>query len=73
MNNNNGDDASTVALDKPSLSDSDNSDWDLETLDFDSLGTFDEWMEAAEERIRMIFSKCSFANIKLKCLMARAA
>ena len=73
MNNNNGDDASTVALDKPSLSDSDNSDWDLEALDFDPLETFDEWMEAAEERIRVIFSRYFFAYIKPKSLMTRAA
>ena len=73
MNYNNGDDASTVALDKPSLSDSDNNDWDLEMFDFDPLGTFNEWMEAAEGRIRMIFLRYFFANINSKCLMARAA
>eukprot|EP00957_Ditylum_brightwellii_P102609 7820630-Ditylum_brightwellii.AAC.1 len=73
MNNNNRGDVSTVALDEPSLSDSDDSDWDLEMLDFDSLGTFDEWMEAAEERIKMIFSRYFFTNIKPKCLMTRAA
>eukprot|EP00957_Ditylum_brightwellii_P171222 13034463-Ditylum_brightwellii.AAC.1 len=73
MNNNSKDDAGTIALDEPSLSESDGSVWDMKTLDLDPLGALEEWMEAAEERISIIFLRYFFATIKPKCLMARAA
>eukprot|EP00957_Ditylum_brightwellii_P188847 14374921-Ditylum_brightwellii.AAC.1 len=73
MNNNSEDDASTIALDEPSLSDLDGSVWDMDTLDLDPLGTLEEWMKAAEERINIIVLRYFLATIKPKCLMARAA
>eukprot|EP00957_Ditylum_brightwellii_P021352 1610464-Ditylum_brightwellii.AAC.1 len=71
MNNSSKDDASTIALDEPSLSDLDDSVWDTETIDLDPLGTLEVWMEVAEERISIIFLSFFLATIKPKCLMAR--
>eukprot|EP00957_Ditylum_brightwellii_P125737 9585484-Ditylum_brightwellii.AAC.1 len=73
MDNNSKDDARTIALDEPSLTDLDDSVWDMETLDLDALGTLEEWMDAAEERTSIIFSRYFFVTIKPKCLMAKAA
>ena len=73
MNNNSEDDVSTIALDESSLSELDDSVWDMETLDLDPLGTLEEWMETAEERISIIFLRYFLATIKQKCLMARAS
>eukprot|EP00957_Ditylum_brightwellii_P159146 12112191-Ditylum_brightwellii.AAC.1 len=80
MNNNNEDNSSTVVLDEPSLSDtsmglydSDDSMWDMETLQLQSLGTLEEWMGAAKERISNIFWVYFLVTSKPKCLTARAA
>eukprot|EP00957_Ditylum_brightwellii_P126243 9624317-Ditylum_brightwellii.AAC.1 len=73
MNNSNKDDSSTISLDQCSLSGLNDSVWEIKTLHLDPLGTFEEWMEAAEEKIRNTFWRHFLATVKQNCSIARAA